>query len=154
MKREGNKLVKTGLIVIIIFAILGFGFSYLKTRKAENVAATMPARREITVQRGDLARGVSSTGTIAAARDLELAFDVGGKVKSILVQTTDLIEEGAILAKLDDTRQRLAYLSAKRDLDLAKFEAAPSVIREKELTLHESETGACDFASSLKVNDI
>ncbi|NLJ24438.1 MAG: efflux RND transporter periplasmic adaptor subunit [Firmicutes bacterium] len=139
MKREGKRLVKTGLIIVIAIVILGLGFSYLRTRRAQNVASTMPARREITVQRGDVIRGVSSTGTIAAARDLELAFDVGGKVKSISAQTTDVIGEGAVLAKLDDTRERLAYLSAKRDLELAKFEAAPSVIREKELALQLAE---------------
>lgn len=139
MKSKGNKLVKTGFIIVIVIAILGLGFSYLRTRRTQNVAATMSAHREMMVQRGDLIRGVSSTGVIAAARDLELAFDVGGKVKSISAQTTDVIGEGAILAKLDDTRQRLAYLSAKRDLELAKFEAAPSVIREKELALQLAE---------------
>ena len=117
MKREGRRLVKPGLIIVIVIAILGVSFSYLRTRRAQNAGATLPARREMIVHRGDLIRGVPSTGTIAAARDLELAFDVGGKVKSILAQTTDVIGEGAILAKLDDTRQRLAYLSAKRDLE-------------------------------------
>ena len=135
MKRKGKGIVKIGLSVLIVAVVMGFAYYYIRTKKAQEVAVIVPAHREITVQRGTLTRGVSSTGTIAAARDVELAFDVGGKVRDIHVQTTEPVEQGAVLARLDDTRQRLAYLNAKRDLELAKFEAAPSVIQEKELEL-------------------
>ena len=139
MKRVGKTLARIGLIVLIALIIAGLGYFYLRAKKAQDATATMPTRREIIVQRGDLTRAVSSTGTIAAARDLELAFDVGGKVKSINAQTTKMIEQGAILAQLDDTRQKLAYLSAKRDLEMARFDAAPSVVKEKELELELAE---------------
>ena len=132
-------VIKIGLIALVVIALAGVGYNYLKTRKAEDAKATVPTRRELVVQRGNLTRGVSSVGSIAAARDLELAFDVGGKVKNVFIQPTERVERGAVLAQLDETRQELAYLSAKRDLEVARFEAAPNLIREKELELNLAE---------------
>jgi multidrug efflux pump subunit AcrA (membrane-fusion protein) len=139
LTRVGKRLTRITLIVLSVLIIAGLGYFYLRAKKAQDAAATVPTRREILVQRGNLTRGVSSTGTIAAARDVELAFDVGGKVKSIHAQTTMSVDQGVVIAQLDDTRQKLAYLSAKRDLEMARFEAAPSVVKEKELELQLAE---------------
>ncbi|NLA59363.1 MAG: efflux RND transporter periplasmic adaptor subunit [Firmicutes bacterium] len=134
MSRKRKGFAKIGLIILIVVIAVGYGFR-LRTRRLEQAAAVLPAGREVVVTRGDLARSVSSTGTIAAAQDLELAFDVGDKVKEVLVQATERVAKGAVLARLADTEQQKAYITAKRDLELAKFEAAPSVIKEKELQL-------------------
>ena len=138
MSKKRRKFVKTGLIILIVIIAVSYGYR-LRTQRLEQAAAVLLAGREVVVTRGDLSRGVSSTGTIAAAQDLELAFDVGGKVKDVFVQATEKVEMGAVLAQLADTEQQMAYLSAKRDLELARFDAAPNVIKEKELQLQIAE---------------
>ncbi|NLY29491.1 MAG: efflux RND transporter periplasmic adaptor subunit [Firmicutes bacterium] len=139
MSKKRRGFAKIALILLIVVIAVGYGYR-LRTKKLEQAAAVLPAGREVVVTRGDLSRGISSTGTIAAAQDLELTFDVGGKVKEVLVQATERVEKGAVLAQLADTEQQMAYLTAKRDLELAKFDAAPSVIKEKELQLQIAET--------------
>ncbi len=122
-----------GLVIAIVLAIAGIGYRHYSKNEPQEVANAIPRQTVITVGRGNLSKSVSSTGMITANRDLELAFDVGGRVKQVHVEATQTVEQGTILAELDRTRQELAYLSAKRELDLAKFEAAPSVLKEKEL---------------------
>ncbi len=139
MSRRRKGFAKIALVILIVMAAVGYGYTQ-RNRKAEQAAAVLPTGREVVVTRGDLSRSVSSTGTIAAAQDLELAFDVGGKVKEVFVQTTQRVEKGDVLAQLADTEQQIAYLAAKRDLELAKFDAAPNVIKEKELQLQIAET--------------
>ena len=139
MSKKRRGFAKIALILLIVVIAVGYGYR-LRTKRLEQAAAVLPTGREVVVARGDLSRSISSTGTIAAAQDLELTFDVGGKVKEVLVQATERVEKGTVLAQLADTEQQMAYLTAKRDLELAKFDAAPSVIKEKELQLQIAET--------------
>lgn len=130
-KRIGAK--QWSLLLAIVLAVVGIGYRYYWKSEPQEAANAIPKQSVIVVERGNLSKYVSSTGVITANRDLELAFDVAGRVKQVHVEATQTVEQGTILAELDSTRQELAYLSAKRELDLAKFEAAPSVLKEKEL---------------------
>ena len=139
LKKHGRTTKPMILVLLVVLVMAGLGYRYYQSRRPREVAGTIPKQSVLTVGRGSLSKSVSSTGAITANRDLELAFDVGGRVKQVLAQTTQTVEQGTILAELDQTRQELAYLSAKRELELARFEAAPSVLKEKELAFRVAE---------------
>ena len=87
-----------------------------------------------TVQRGDLEVKVRSDGNIEMPDALNLFFDTtmftppySAKIKKIYVQKGDLVHAGALLAKLDDTGQKLAVQSAQYALELAVNNVVQSV---------------------------
>ncbi|NLK08311.1 MAG: efflux RND transporter periplasmic adaptor subunit [Firmicutes bacterium] len=129
-------LTKRWIVVLgIVLLVAGAGYRYYSVKKSDPPAHAIPRHSIVKVERGDLFQYVSSTGIVTANRDLELTFDVGGKVKWVNAAKTQTVEEGTVLVELDQTRQELAYLSAKREYELAKFDAAPTVLKEKELAL-------------------
>jgi RND family efflux transporter MFP subunit len=78
------------------------------------------------VQRGNLEVKVSADGNIEMPAAVNLYFDISmftppysSRIKDVYVEKGDIIRAGALLAKLDDTTQRLAVESAQYALELA-----------------------------------
>jgi RND family efflux transporter MFP subunit len=78
------------------------------------------------VQRGDMAVTVRSDGNIEMPDALNLFFDTtmftppySARIRKIYVQKGDLVHTGALLAKLDDTGQKLAVENSQYALELA-----------------------------------
>lgn len=70
------------------------------------------------------------TGELRAAREVELGFDLGGRIIEVLVDEGDAIETGQVVARLDLRRleSRRAELRAKKaaaEAVLAELEAGP-----------------------------
>lgn len=72
-----------------------------------------------TVSRGTYRSTVTATGTITPKKDVDLAFTSSGTVTRVAVQAGDVVEQGDVLAKIDDTA-----LIAQRDAALAQLRAA------------------------------
>ena len=78
------------------------------------------------VQRGDLEVKVSADGNIEMPAAVNLYFDTtmftppySGRIKSVYVEKGEMVKAGALLAKLDDTTQKLAVESSQYALELA-----------------------------------
>jgi len=78
------------------------------------------------VQRGDLEVRVSADGSIEMPAAVNLYFDTtmftppySGRIKSVYVEKGEMVKAGALLAKLDDTTQKLAVESSQYALELA-----------------------------------
>ncbi|MBC9784106.1 efflux RND transporter periplasmic adaptor subunit [Heliobacterium chlorum] len=67
------------------------------------------------VKRGDIVVGLQSDGTIKFS-EVTLQFNVKGRVNSVLVNEGDMVEAGAVIARLDDKDYRDQY-----DLAVAKL---------------------------------
>jgi len=90
----------------------------------------------VTVQRGDLTIDITAVGNLAFSHQEELTFEAEGTVGEVLVEIGDSVEEGQVLAKLDDTsiislekaaiqaRIDLRNAELTGELDLAEVEAA------------------------------
>ncbi len=78
------------------------------------------------VERGDLEVKVTADGNIEMPDAVSLYFDstmftppYSARVKKVYVEKGDLVKAGALLAKLDDTTQKLGVESAQYALELA-----------------------------------
>ncbi|MCX5996486.1 MAG: HlyD family efflux transporter periplasmic adaptor subunit [Chloroflexi bacterium] len=113
-----KKISLSGIVsVVIVAGILLSGCS--------SVTATGPIS-VAPVQRGDLEVKVSADGNIEMPLAVNLYFDTtmftppySGRIKSVYVEKGDIVKAGALLAKLDDTTQKLAVESAQYALELA-----------------------------------
>ena len=78
------------------------------------------------VQRGDLEVSVSADGSIEMPAAVNLYFDTtmftppySGRIRGVYVEKGETVKAGALLAKLDDTTQKMAVESAQYSLELA-----------------------------------
>src|SRR4030042_3776316 len=79
-----------------------------------------------TVKRGDLEVKIDANGYIEMPDAVNLYFDTtmftppySARIEKIYVEKGDMVKAGALLAKLDDTTQKMAVESAQYSLELA-----------------------------------
>jgi multidrug efflux pump subunit AcrA (membrane-fusion protein) len=85
--------------------------------------ASLPVAK---VQSGDLEVNVSADGNIEMPAAVNLYFDTtmftppySGRIRSVYVEKGEIVRAGALLAKLDDTTQKMAVETAQYTLELA-----------------------------------
>jgi len=107
-----SKKKKVIIWIVIAAAVLGGIFFYFKTKKTEVERVTE------TVKIGNVMRTVSVTGEVIPEKQADLAFETGGKIKSIEVEVGDEVEEGQIIATLDDSVVKSQLWGAQAALDI------------------------------------
>jgi len=103
MSKIPNKL----LIVLFTCALIISGIGCSSKPDSQE-----PKGRIITVQRGNLAVTVTVDGSLVMPQAFDLTFGAPGDVKDVYVEEGDFVRAGTILARLDDTAQRLDVRSA------------------------------------------
>lgn len=73
----------------------------------------------VTVTRGDLVLTVLADGKLKMPREVALKFGTPGTVKEVRVKKGDKVRTGTLLAKLDDSTQKLAIEAAQYKAELA-----------------------------------
>ncbi|HBO17065.1 MAG: MacA [Candidatus Moranbacteria bacterium GW2011_GWE2_35_2-] len=87
---------KKRIIWIVVIAIIVGGFWYFKSKG--------PAVEYITeeVKKGNIERTVSVTGVMVSENQVDLAFELSGRVEAVDVSVGDIISQGQFIAGLDD----------------------------------------------------
>ncbi len=112
---------KTLAIVAVILAILlAVGYVYARRGNGQTATDVTQKYESTTVRRGDLSETVSASGTIRPMKMAKLSFKSAGWVKKIAVKEGDRVEEGDLLASLDDSQQKLALEQAQASLKAAE----------------------------------
>jgi RND family efflux transporter MFP subunit len=106
-----NRLI-TAIILVIALSTMG-----LAGCRGEQPEAT--ERQVTTVERGDLIVTIPADGNLDMPREVQLKFGTPGTVEAIYVEKGQKINEGTLLAKLDDATQKLAIASAQYNVELA-----------------------------------
>jgi HlyD family secretion protein len=103
------------LLPMILVIIAGIVFWWLPSRLAPAPAATT-----VTVSQGNLTINVSGSGTVAAARQVDLPFQQAGTVTDVTVQVGDSVKAGQVLARIDDRTLQLQLQQAQANLASAQ----------------------------------
>jgi len=114
-----NKLI-TATILLLVLSTLGFAGCRSETSESSQ-------RQIATVERGDLTVTVPADGNLDMPRQVALKFGTPGTVKEIFVVEGQKVKEGTLLAKLDDTTQKLAIASAQYNVELAMNELVEKI---------------------------
>ncbi|NMB01912.1 MAG: efflux RND transporter periplasmic adaptor subunit [Firmicutes bacterium] len=134
---------KRWISVIILLVLIAGGAYVFKNRQATKpVQGSRQGLMQSTipVPRGDISREVAASGTISGARQADLGFTTGGRLKSILVEVGQFVEEGTVLAEMESAQQELALLRAKNAYELATISGTANARREAELDLKVAQT--------------
>jgi HlyD family secretion protein len=111
-KRPRPRWVRWLLLPLGLLAIAG---GYLWWQASQQ--AITPTVSTATITQGDLTIAVTGSGTVAAARTVDVPFEQGGVVTSVDVKIGDQVEAGQTLAQVDST-------ALQRELDLARANLA------------------------------
>lgn len=103
------------LIIAAVIAVV----AWLLTRPAEEVVEAEPQR--VIATRGRLTTTIELSGSAAAASSADLTFAVGGTVTAIEVTVGQTVEQGDVLARLDDSEALRRLETAEVQLRLAEI---------------------------------
>jgi len=106
--RVWNRIITSVMSTVALTAILSACGAPASTEQTESDTTT--------VTRGNITATVSGSGSISAARTVDLAFQTSGIVAQILVEAGDTVTEGAELAVLDTRDLTLQVASAQAAL--------------------------------------
>src|SRR4051794_7826398 len=124
-RRRKRRFPRRRIIVIagvgVVLLLVG---AYIGARAATRAETERP--RFATAENASVAQTVDATGTIAAAQEADLSFQVGGQVTAIPVSVGQQVGKGQVLATIDSAslpgqvaqaKATLAQNKAKRDAD-------------------------------------
>ena len=135
-KKQGNRINWIIGLVIIMLAAGGYGsyrFWYLPSQVVESGESQL---QTAVVRRGNIILYAAGAGELIPSAEVEVSFDISDGVKEelveLLVEVGDVVEEGDILARLDETDRQENLLLAQREL---RELTSPAAIAELELEL-------------------
>jgi RND family efflux transporter MFP subunit len=139
MKIFKNKifLVSLALIITVILASVFFG------GKKE-----LPYETAL-VQKGDIIQEVSVTGNVKPKENVDLAFEISGRVASVDISVGDKIKKGDRLAGLDSSD-----IDAKFAQALAGVEAAKATLKQYEAAYSVEDAKLTELKKGARPEDI
>jgi HlyD family secretion protein len=78
--------------------------------------------KEVTAERGPFRVAVTASGLVRPIDRIELKSKASGEVTKLPIEVGDRVEEGALVAQLDQVEERAALAQAEADLVIARAE--------------------------------
>ncbi len=118
-------------VALIAFIALGGWFFFFRSDVATET---------ILVQRGDFVQQVSVSGTVVAARAVDLGVSSGGRVARVYAAVGDTVDQGAVIAEVenDDLRATMLQRQAALETQQAKLASLKSGTRPEEIAIAET----------------
>jgi len=104
-------------ILVVVIGLVGGGLFYYSTFL---VAEPPPSLRTAPVIRGDLLFTISATGTVEPEEVVDVGAQVAGKISSLKVDYGSVVQEGTVLAQIDDALYKAQVDQARATLQRAK----------------------------------
>jgi RND family efflux transporter MFP subunit len=128
-ERKGRGWLWITLVAIAVIA----AFAFWKAKTSHTIAVKTAVAREVAGAAQDRTV-LNASGYVTARREATVSSKVTGKVTEVLVEEGMKVQEGQVLARLDDTN-----IKASLRLAEAQHEAAKAAIAETQARLKEAE---------------
>ncbi|MBM4104204.1 MAG: HlyD family efflux transporter periplasmic adaptor subunit [Planctomycetes bacterium] len=119
---------KVILFLVVVGVIAACAVWYLRRPNSSAMAF-----RTVTIERGDLLATISATGTVEPEEAIDVGAQVTGKIKTIgkakdgnEIDYGSMVDEGMVLAQIDDSLYAAELASAEAGLQQAKAEELKS----------------------------
>ena len=132
--------IKWGVAAIVVLLLGIFAYQQLKPKAAEPNYLT--AKAEI----GDIENNVMASGKVKALNTVEVGAQVSGEVKKLYVDIGDQVQQGDLIAQIDQVTQRNALDNQQATLEqsAAALQSAQADVLSKRANL---KSAYADFAS-------
>lgn len=114
---------------LLILLIIGVGI-YFYIQKNKNTQENN--YKTTTLLTKDLIVTVSATGNLEPTNTVDIGIEVSGTIKEVLVDYSDTVTKGQVLAKLDTTKLASKVSSTKASLNVAKANLQESQVSLKD----------------------
>jgi HlyD family secretion protein len=115
-------IVVIGLLLAAMGGYVIYGRFFSPTSLAEEPPE--PTLETATVTQGDIVITVDGSGELVPAVELELAFRTSGVLAEVLVDVSDQVQEGDLLARLETDSLERAVANADVEVQLAQLDLA------------------------------
>ena len=136
---------------IILGGFCGFTEWYVDDGSVDSVATF----DQVTVERGNIATTLTTSGTATARESAELNFGSSGVVETVEVELGDQIDEGDVLATLDNRDAQNGLIIAQNNLLEAELRLSQLLEAPSEAVLSDAEktiSSAMSQLASAKLN--
>jgi HlyD family secretion protein len=108
-------LIISGIVLVAIIVLIA-----LKPFSGRESSYTFDT---VKVERGIIANAVTATGTIEAITTVDVGTQVSGIIKNVFVDFNDIVREGQVLARIDETNliEQLKQSQANLDQSVAQL---------------------------------
>lgn len=132
-KPAGDKGSKSWLVLAVVLLLISAGAgTWLLRRAAAIEVRTVPAREIISG--GNERTVLNASGYVTARRQATVSSKVTGKVTEVLIEEGMKVQEGQVLARLDDTNVKTSLLLAE-----AQFISASNALAETRVRIREAQ---------------
>jgi HlyD family secretion protein len=124
LKKEMNRTAKRVVLVVLVLAVVGLGLAWFLRRGKATTDSTF---RTVPVKYGDLMATISATGTVEPEEVVDVGAQVAGKILAFgkdqegrPIDYGSRIEEGMVLAQIDDSLYAADVAQVQAQVDQAK----------------------------------
>ncbi len=120
-----------GALVLVAVAVAAAGYGFLRAQPLEVELATAVAA---SARSGgaQAAAVLNASGYVVARREATVSAKVTGKIAAVLIEEGMIVEEGQLLAQLDDQTLRPLLALAETQLEASRAELAENAVRRAE----------------------
>lgn len=119
IKRKKRSKRNLYLIVALLAALGAVYYFFIRTEAAAPVSY-----RYSLIERGNITKGVTATGTIQATKTVQVGSQVSGTITELFADFNSRVTKGQVLARLDPTFYSAAVAEAQANLSKANAELA------------------------------
>jgi HlyD family secretion protein len=120
IKRSKKKTKRNAYVIIALLAALGATYYFFIRTEAEPPVSY----RYSSIERGNITKGVTATGTIQATKTVQVGSQVSGTITELYADFNSRVTKGQVLARLDPTFYNAAVAEAQANLAKANAELA------------------------------
>jgi len=155
-------MFKRALVVFLLFTCVVGGLFFVKWQQQQSHGKNMaPMRPLVVVDVADVLTKswqptVAAVGTLLPVRQISIASEVVGVIKTLHFQSAQSVTAGQLLVQLDDTvdRAQLDGLKAARKLTEVKFRRAKELLPKKVMSQSDYDEASAEYeAASAKVTE-
>lgn len=116
--RSKKKTKRNVYLILALLATLGAVYYFFFREEA----ATTVAYRYSSLERGNITKGVTATGTLQATKTVQVGSQVSGTITELYADFNSTVSKGQVLARLDPTFYEAAVAEARANLTKAQAE--------------------------------
>ncbi|MEE3012588.1 MAG: biotin/lipoyl-binding protein, partial [Chloroflexota bacterium] len=147
-KRQSVPKLIIGLLLVTCIG-LGAFWGFREWYADDGSTDSVPTFEQVTVERGNIATTFTTSGTATARESAELNFGSSGVVETVEVELGDQVDEGDVLATLDDRDAQNGLIIAQNNLLEAELRLSQLLEAPSEAVLSEAEKASSNAMSQL-----
>jgi RND family efflux transporter MFP subunit len=147
--RFGSFLKMKKVYIPAILILAGIGWAVFGSSSSAN-------EQLVTVQSTTFVQEVGVTGKVVPAKDVDMAFETGGRVSKVNVKVGDVVKAGQVLASVSSGDQFATVLQrqAKVDSEVAKLAEVRQGSRPEDIAIATTDVSGADVANQQSLQSL